>query len=136
MKMIKHLFASLLVGLTFFSSAVMAAEPLAKVLAGQPIAWVQGNQCHVRGAVWMYGPLAGVPVELLDGTRVWRATTDANGIYALSLPYSGRDFALIERPAQLVVHTRTPTPVHVAKPSLLCSRALTARLFPQPQRSN
>lgn len=129
-------FLALALLLPLAAQASEKPQPLAKVLAGQPIAWVEGNQCQVRGAVWMYGPRAGVAVELLDGTRTWRATTDANGIYALSLPYSGRDFALIERPAQLVVHTRTPTPVHAAKPSLLCSRALTARLFPQPQRSN
>lgn len=137
MKMIQHLFASLLVGLTFFSSAVMAAEPLAKSLAANPVALVDGKTCQIRGAVWAQGPRAGVNVELTPnkGTPIKVKTNNA-GIYTASLPYAGSTLEIRERIADPVyVPAALKDKVRIHSPLIVCSKERTAAFLKAINRS-
>lgn len=111
----------------------MAAEPapalpLAYQLALKPLALVKGDACEVRGAVWAYGPRAGVAVELVsaDG-QVIKATTNGAGIYAASIPYAGTTLAFQERIADKVrVRADLAEKARVFSPPIVCSREQTA----------
>lgn len=114
----------------------MAAEqvpdlPLAYQLALKPFAVVKGDACEVRGAVWAYGPRAGVAVELVsaDG-QVIKATTNGAGFYAASIPYAGTTLALQERIADPVsVRADLADKARVFSPSIVCSQEQTAALL-------
>jgi len=64
-------------------------DNLIYALAQQPIGLVERHTCHIRGAVWAYGPKAGVNVELIDEAgKTYPTQTTASGAYALELPYT------------------------------------------------
>ena len=83
-------------------------ENLVYSLAARPIGLVNGKTCEIRGAVWGYGPRAGVKHSLVDvvSGEVFRATTNAAGIYSLSIPYVG---------VPRVLQERLDEPVYVAR---------------------
>lgn len=68
-------------------------------LAAQPVGVVKGDRCEIRGAVWGYGPRAGVHQALFDiqTQEVFRARTNSAGIYSLSIPYRGTPRILAEQ---------------------------------------
>jgi hypothetical protein len=65
------------------------SDDLILALAKHPIGLVEVHTCHIRGAVWAYGPKPGVNVELIDANgKIYSTQTNASGAYALALPYS------------------------------------------------
>ena len=123
-----------------------AAEPpaptrvdleLARQLASQPFALVKADRCEIRGAVWAGGPRPGVNIELIDGTRVYRARTNEKGTYALSIPFDGRDIALLERVADPIFAPEAVADrARISKPTVLCSTALTKQILSPNKRTN
>ncbi|HDX0957097.1 TPA: hypothetical protein RNT23_000601 [Stenotrophomonas maltophilia] len=130
MPIIKPAIALSLFLATLNAYAAPAKEDLAliKQLAIQPIALVEGNSCHIRGAVWLDKPVANVEVEILDGSRIWKTKTDLNGIYTTTIPYEGIDKAIIERPSNFLLKT-SETDIAVLKPTFTCSKDLTNKLL-------
>ena len=84
--------APLLLALALVASGAQAQSMeiiTVKALAERPVGLVEGKTCHIRGAVWAYGPRAGVNVILIDvvSAEGYVAKTDANGVYRLDIPY-------------------------------------------------
>lgn len=80
-----------LLAMAMCAATAQASEPndLIKNLAEQPVGMVVGHTCSIRGAVWAYGPKAGVNVELVGANgKTYPAQTTASGAYALDIPYS------------------------------------------------
>lgn len=137
MPIIKPAIALSLFLATLNAYASTAKEDLAliKQLAIQPIALVEGNSCHIRGAVWLDKPLADVEVEILDGSRTWKTKTNSNGIYSISIPFEGNDKALLERPANLPIPADA-SQVNILKPTFLCSQSTTTNIMAKPKGAN
>ncbi|MDG9843068.1 MULTISPECIES: hypothetical protein [unclassified Stenotrophomonas] len=135
-----HIF-KMLIALSLFIAASAIAEPnkenlaLIKQLAIQPIALVDGDLCHIRGAVWLDEPIANVEVEILDGSRIWKTKTNSNGIYSISIPFEGNDKALLERPASLPIPANA-SQVNILKPTFLCSQSTTTNIMAKPKGAN
>lgn len=62
---------------------------IVRSLANRPVALVEGDVCHVRGAVWADGPQADIRVVLIDvvSMQAFAAATDQRGVYSLEIPY-------------------------------------------------
>lgn len=133
-----QIFKTLIALSLFFiaTSATAASDKenldLIKQLAIQPIALVDGDLCHIRGAVWLDKPIANVEVEIVDGTNTWKTRTDLNGIYTTTIPYEGLDKAFIERPSNFLINT-SETYIAVLKPTVICSKDLTNKLLNKPK---
>lgn len=136
MPIIKPAIALSLFLATLSANAATAKEDLAliKQLAIQPIALVDGNLCHIRGAVWLDKPLADVEVEILDGSRTWKTRTEPNGTYAVTIPYEGKEIFLMERPSNFLIDT-PETDIAILRPTFICSKDLTNKLL-KTKRSN
>ncbi len=134
MPIIKPAIALSLFLATLSANAATVKEDLAliKQLAIQPIALVDGDLCHIRGAVWLDKPLADVEVEILDGSRTWKTKTNQNGIYSISIPFEGNDKALLERPASLLIPADA-SQVNILKPTFLCSQSTTNNIMTKPK---
>lgn len=131
-----------LISLSLFfiaTSAIAASDKenldLIKQLAIQPIALVEGNFCHIRGAVWLDKPIANAEVEILDGSRIWKTKTNSNGIYSASIPFEGDDKALLERPTTLPIPADA-SQVNILKPTFLCSKSTTTNIMAKPKGAN
>ncbi|HEF1860281.1 TPA: hypothetical protein R9Y59_000193 [Stenotrophomonas maltophilia] len=137
MPIIKPAIALSLFLATLSANAATAKEDLAliKQLAIQPIALVDGNLCHIRGAVWLDKSLADVEVEILDGSRTWKTKTNSNGIYSASIPFEGNDKALLERPTSLSIPGNA-SEVNILKPTFLCSKSTTTNIMAKPKGAN
>jgi len=68
-------------------------------LAERPLAVVEGNKCHVRGAVWQNGPVPGAKSALINvqSGEVIYVKTNENGVYSASVPYAGKPMVFQER---------------------------------------
>lgn len=136
-----QIFKTLIALSLFFiaTSAIAASDKenldLIKQLAIQPIALVDGDLCHIRGAVWLDKPIANVEVEILDGSRTWKTKTNSNGIYSASIPFEGNDKALLERPISLPI-PGDATQVNILKPTFLCSKSTTTNIMAKPKGAN
>lgn len=131
-----------LISLSLFflaTSAIAASDKenldLIKQLAIQPIALVEGNFCHIRGAVWLDKPIANAEVEILDGSRIWKTKTNSNGIYSASIPFEGDDKALLERPTTFPIPADA-SQVNILKPTFLCSKSTTTNIMAKPKGAN
>lgn len=108
MKLLITALALLAAGSVQAASAPPALTPeqaqLVYSLAARPMGVVVGDKCEVRGAVWAYGARPGVRQALIDiqTMAVYGATTNAQGIYSISVPYHGKPIVLQERTADPV----------------------------------
>lgn len=127
----------LLLLLSALGIAAQAAEPetevipLAKQLAITPVALVDGKRCEIRGAVWANGPRAGVNVELTDASgKTTKVKTNAAGIYAASMPFSGKPISYQERIADEVwVRSEAVADAGAHYPVINCSLEKTRELL-------
>ncbi|WP_143048199.1 DUF4198 domain-containing protein [Stenotrophomonas maltophilia] len=132
-----HIFKMLIALSLFIATSAIAAQnreslALIKQLAIQPIALVDGDLCHIRGAVWLDEPIANVEVEIIDGINTWKTRTDLKGIYTITIPHEGIDKALIERPSNFLINTQENN-IAVLKPTIICSKDLTNRSLNKPK---
>ena len=106
-------------------------------LAVRPVAVVQGDKCEIRGAVWGYGPRAGVKVALfnvLTGEK-FTVTTNAAGIYALSTPYPGVPVVYAEHMDDVVfVKKEMAENFKVAAGGVVCDHRLTTASTQPPTK--
>lgn len=117
-------------------SGLASANPysLVESLANRPIGLVQDDVCHIRGAVWANGPRSGVPMALIDvvSGEVFDAVTDARGIYALSIPYSGPAVLQERIAAPVGVPERFRADVQIHEGGVVCDH----RLFHSPTEAS
>lgn len=117
------------------SGMVFAQSPsLVESLAERPVGLVHDGQCHIRGAVWANGPRSGVPMALIDvvSGEVFDAVTDARGIYALSIPYSGPAVLQERIAAPVGVPERFRADVQIHEGGVVCDH----RLFHSPTEAS
>lgn len=131
--MLRILVASLLCAVSMAASAAESLS-LAQVqhLAAQPLALVNGNRCEVQGAV-LAGtrPRAGVRLDLISASgQIFKARTNAEGVYRASLPFAGTTTAYRERIADPIrVPTELAHQARVIRPAFVCSQELTKLIF-------
>jgi len=107
---------------------------LIESLAERPIGLVQDDACHIRGAVWANGPRSGVPIALINvvSGEVFDAVTDARGVYALSIPYSGPAVLRERIAAPIGVPERFRADVQIHEGGVVCDHRLTLSPASEP----
>lgn len=68
-------------------------------LAERPVGVVVGDRCEIRGAIWANGPYPNARQSLVNVMtgETFHATTNAAGVYSLSIPYPGTPVVLAEQ---------------------------------------
>ena len=119
-------------------SGMASANPhsLAESLANRPIGLVQDGVCHVRGAVWANGPRGNVPIALIDvvSGQAHEAVTDANGIYALSIPYSEPTVLQERIVAPIAVRENHRADIQILEGGVVCDHRLNLSPLPEASR--
>ena len=124
-------------GIAQAAEVSVGTTSMAYQLAKQPLALVDGNKCQIRGAVWAGGPRAGVNITLTSANgQVFKAKTNAAGIYAASIPYAGSTLELKEAISDPVtVPTALKDKARIYSPVIVCSKERTTAFLNSINRS-
>lgn len=105
-------------------------------LAERPVGVVVGDRCEVRGAIWANGPYPNAKQSLINVQtgETFRATTNAMGVYSMSIPYPGTPVVLAERiDAEVFVRKEFAETAKVLNGGVVCDHRLKTEVAHNPK---